>query len=113
MRMPMIEPDDLRLFLTDGGFAVRTQAGVADALGLSIRTVHRYLEEMREEVGKRYPPYAIAEPSKNTVLVSTAAFWDFLCYRRQLKDKSLRDSVPPYDAGETLKGLGVSFTLVA
>ena len=113
MKTSDIRADDLRLFLTDGGMAVRTQAGIAEALGLSKDTVRRYLTEMRGEVGKRYPEYAIAQPSGNLILVSTAAFWDFLCYRQKLLDRNLRGSVPKFDPAKVLSGLGVTFTLAA
>lgn len=113
MRTNEIKADDLRLFLTDGGMAVRTQAGIAEALGLSKATVRRYLDEMSSHVGKRYPEYAIARPSNNLILVSTAAFWDYLCYRAKLIDRNLRHGVPDFDAAQVLSGLGVTFTLVA
>lgn len=108
-----IRADDLRGFLSQGGFPVRTQAGIAEALGVTAQCVHTYLREMAQEVGKRYPEGVIAQPSRNLVLVSTAAFWDYLCFRQRLRDPRQRAGVPEYDPTKTLDSLGVSFTLVA
>ena len=51
MRALEIKTDDLRGFLSQGGFPVRTQAGIAEALGITAQCVHTYLREMAQEVG--------------------------------------------------------------
>ena len=108
-----IRPNDLKGFLSEGGFPVRTQAGIANALGVTTQCVHTYILEMLDEVGKRYPEDVIARPTKNLVLVSTAAFWDYLCYRQKLRNPESRRDVPEFDAARTLETLGISFTLIA
>lgn len=113
MKMDKIRQDDLRIVLQSGGFPVRTKAGIAKAFGISPSTVWRYMTEMQDELGKRYPVYAIAQPSSNLTLISTAAFYDYMVYREALRDRNLRKSVPKYDAQAILKGLGISFEIAA
>ncbi len=73
----------------------RNKTEIAHIFGISVPTVYRRVEGIRGEIGKRYNRYAIADN-----LISLAVFADYQKYHKQLENKNLRKTVPPFDMYE-------------
>lgn len=75
-----------------------TKADIGRIFHISRPTVYKQVEEIKEEVEKgRYNKYAISDNR-----ISIAVFADYTKYRRRLKDRNLRKTVPPFNLQEAL-----------
>lgn len=61
-------------------------AVLADQYGLSVRTVKRRAEEIRDQIGRRYKKQAIIDDG-NIVLINEYVFLDWLSNRQQINSK--------------------------
>lgn len=68
---------------------------IARIFGVSPPTVYSRVAGIREEIGKRYNPYAILDN-----LVSIEVYADYEKYHKRLNHKNLRKTVPPFSMAE-------------
>lgn len=71
------------------------KSDIAKIFFLSPSTVYRRVEGIEAEIGKRYNKYAILDN-----LVSIEVFADYQKYNKQLADRNLRKSVPPFNMAD-------------
>lgn len=71
------------------------KAELARIFGVTYPTVCSRVKEIEQEIGKRYTRYATID-----LLVSIEVYADWEKYRKRLKDKNLRKTVPPFNMGE-------------
>ena len=73
----------------------RNKTDIAHIFGVSNPTVYRRVEGIKKEIGKRYNRYAILDG-----LLSIEVFADYEKYRKRLRDRNLRKTVPPFSMEE-------------
>lgn len=79
---------------------------LAEMCGKSTNTIQSRLLEFQEEIEKgRYSKMAYIKDEK-TILVNYLAFIDFMANRKYLREKNLREHVPPFNPGELAKEIG-------
>lgn len=68
---------------------------IAKIFHVNRQTVWRRQQEIELEIGKRYNRYAILDG-----LLSIEVFADYEKYRKRLRNKNLRKTVPPFNMEE-------------
>ena len=68
---------------------------IAKVFRISRQTVWHRQQEIEQEIGKRYNRYAILDG-----LLSIEVFADYEKYRKRLRDRNLRKTVPPFSMEE-------------
>ena len=68
---------------------------IAKVFHISRQTVWHRQQEIEQEIGKRYNRYAILDG-----LLSIEVFADYEKYRKRLRDRNLRKTVPPFSMEE-------------
>lgn len=68
---------------------------IAKVFHISCQTVWHRQQEIEQEIGKRYNRYAILDG-----LLSIEVFADYEKYRKRLRDRNLRKTVPPFSMEE-------------
>lgn len=71
--------------------------------------VYKILNEMREHVGngKRYSRYDLAG-SRKSMVVRTVSFIDYMTYRTELCEPGLAKHIPPFNAADAEKLVGIN-----
>ena len=73
---------------------------IAKVFHISRQAVWHRQQEIEQEIGKRYNRYAILDG-----LLSIEVFADYEKYRKRLRDRNLRKTVPPFSMEEALEYL--------
>ncbi|MBR7015345.1 MAG: hypothetical protein IKI12_02730 [Lachnospiraceae bacterium] len=86
-----------------------TPEELAEEFNQSRTHIFKMLNAMRKYVGdgQRYGRYDLAG-SRKSLVVRTVSYLDYMTYRAELEEKGLAKHVPPFNAAEAEKQLGIN-----
>jgi DNA-binding Lrp family transcriptional regulator len=88
------------------GTPYMTKEQLSKNLGVSKGTIQNRIAEIEKEVAKgRYGKHSIIRDG-GIVLINYLVMIDYLNYRKMLKEKNARKTVPPFNAKEVCEEIG-------